>query len=369
MKISTLFLPNTPDYFSKANMTAAAKFDRVFLQPEMFATTHADDTPLLAFAPTMTPADWLREQGVEVWAHLDAWLPADLDWWKGDRQPAHDPWHFRGKLWRLCEDEDLWLYGHDGAGHSPVLGKTGKKRPDPTKQAYRNALVSSITEAGFDHVLFDSAYLHAWGYSLPWLADHKDTALYEAQFEVYDELRRAGVKVWANSAWEMDNPADSKWHYPAIEHLDGVCCELFVGHYTGFKRWDNNHWWTLTEKRYQRMAADWREAGKDVMQVTRWKTNAGSYDKQSRYYVKTAELLGADFAPHNQNYSTPAASWLPWFESYQDKPAPPEDLAERVTSLELDVRRLAALAIQQGAEIQALAGQLDSLRHHLQETP
>ena len=271
----------------------------------------------------VTPWSYFETHIVKPFAYFDFMWPNPWSL-SPEREPENDPYWLRKKHINA-------LYANPGwTRPSPVVTRHYSNTADP---AYCNFLVDLLLETGIPRWRFDDCHI-----------SKHPKAVVDGMFWVFDELRMAGCEVWANNAWEMDNPNDAPgtWGYPAFPHLDGVMVEHWAGHNDGFSF--EGDWWALSDDRFMQMQRDWVDANKGVMMLVRWRPNEtlfDSYDRFCRHYIQLSESV---FVPALHNYQYP--NWIDWFKTYQQ----PTLNIQEVVMRECDLRQ--QIFLQVGAALQ-----------------
>lgn len=320
------------------------RFGQVEIQYELVSTRR--NAAGQAFTATgQTPADWLRERGVEPWLYVNArWPYAWSMYGKPAGNPESNVYWFRQEQTDALNRNNWWLYGRDANGkRSPVMGNRKAPAPDMANQHYLDWLLERLGDGRAKRIRFDDAWVHHHGYFRPWRVGWPagDSEQNEGTWWLYDELRERGVEVMANGAWEMADPEADTWKYPAAGHVDGVMIELP----TGFARWDGGAWWALNDDRMMQVASDWLLAGVHVVLVAAydglygvtWEQYAGRYAEMAEDFDMWLSLQRADAG----SAKGVDVIWLPQYRDATATPAEP-DLRTIVQALRRDVAELSA---------------------------
>jgi len=347
-------LSNSPEEV-RSSLPTLAKYGQTEIQIELFrSNTNINGNP---FAPDFGPAaQWLERQGVTVWGHVNVWWPPDpATLGQSAAPPERDQFYLRRDTVAALMSNDWWLYGKKQGERSRVLGSYNRPTADMTRDGFLNWAYDLLLATKVRRLRFDDGFIHRHGYYRPWQADHDDGRLMEGAFELYDELRFAGCEVVVNGAWEMTDPDAATWVYPALNHVDGVMIEQPNN---GFARWNNGRWWALDVPALERVARDWRAAGKRVVISALWQEPGPqfpTFEALATFYVTLAERLDCEVAVANGSWNRPV--WLEaWGEAETPEPPETDGLKQRLTALE-----------QQAAQFEARLQALEAWRNSMKE--
>lgn len=325
MKFHGIFLTNSVTHYTSSTGLAALKeFDSVELQISFNVTKETSAGHVYA-SGGIPPMEWLKSnsKGIEIYGYVNVWHPTDINvLGPAKYQDYRNPYWFWQNVGWPVDASDWYLYGKGPDGkQSRVLGKTDPRPfPDPTIAEHRQIILREIVRSGVRAVRFDDGNIHHAQY-WPWDVNKTELEINEGMFKLYDDLKNLGIKVVVNCAWEPDDPDAEDWVYSAAPHVDGVMIEYDVdSRKTGFNKWSDGKFWSLTEDRYRRVARDWRNMGKEVMMVVRWNPELvnKSYQEYCMEHINLAISTDSILTPSKWNYNN--SGWIDLFKYYQNKP-------------------------------------------------
>ncbi len=293
-----------------------------------------------AFTPSgETVADYLLHRDVDVALYVMPFFVHDASHIgkpPGDKSgPGRDPYWLPLAIAQAADQYDWWMRDRDGNRPSGFHRHGVPYYPiDIVNPAWRDWFVETVTANrpdGVQVLRFDCAWDGA-SYppyiKTPFCQDDDSRScipytaeqVTEAQYALFDALRREGWRIIANAAWYMTNPDASpdKWRFPAMPHLDGVMVEESEAIYV------NGKWVHVTDARRRAMARVWLNEGKQYIHVAKWPKDDfvlgfSGYDEFRRFHVMEARTYGYRVAvTHHMTRSQTM-----WEEDYQiEKPAP-----------------------------------------------
>ena len=317
-----------------------AKFSNVEIQFSV------DDTPVdrrgNQFTPTGEPVgDFLRRQQVDVHHYVCPYYNHDAEHIgvpAAEKQGfGKDPFALFLKIAQAADKYGWWLQCEDGGRRPTGLQWHGEPMYplDIANPAYRDWFVETVTRnRGARRTLrFDCGWTGD-SYEVyikcpicdrhPCHFSRTAEELTEGQKSLYDALRREGWRVIVNASWEMSNPHEppANWHYPLMQHLDGVMMEVGEAVYVHSPIQSGGdgkmHWIRDTPQRRKAIAKAWLDAGKVFVYAGRWseKTGFDNYDDWRKSIRKEAEEIGYRAALNRYGVTE-------WHPDYQDeKPSP-----------------------------------------------
>lgn len=226
----------------------------------------------------VTPTDYLEANGVQVYHLVNLVMPELLQYSGKELSGGTFGDNFYWRTWQAMSviDNDWFLRDKNG-------GVVYAEKKQPVANAgspdYVGEVADNIVKLLPRRIMNDNSFVH-WSFAV----GKSGWELVDGLNHFYDLLRDAGVGVLANGAWQMSDPDAKSWHYPYMEHVDGVAIELTHAGNTpaasaGFYRGGNGKPFRLDDLSLSRVISDWREAGKDVLVIAKYNGGSTSFDE------------------------------------------------------------------------------------------
>lgn len=241
----------------RQHLATLATYHSVVIQADFSRATKTSNGETYAFGKT--PLEMLEANGCDVLLYFSPWWV-----WTAGQTSGPAAW-LREAQRKKAESSNAWLRTRAGE----TIQKFGAQMTvaDPRNRAYTDWMVEALSGIDHDTFFIDNAFWHQGAYH-KWTVSDPEWA--NAATAFYDRLRQAGKRLILNAGWEMETAAEP-WKWPLREHCDGVAIEIPAG-FT-----DRAGWWALFDYQpmdtgpMERVALDWKSAGKGVYIIARHK--------------------------------------------------------------------------------------------------